>query len=311
MQLTGGGVVIMNAGSTIGGSRLVNLNNTIQGQGAINTNLTNLGAVFATGGTLTLSQQTTNSGALKVDAGATMDASAATAKLVNFNPPTFPAGTLNGGTYNISGTFKFNNGGFNNDIVINTANLTLNGAAATIQDQAGKDALANLAQNSAGASLTFINHNFKANANFQNFAVLKQDPSTFTVGGDFTQGSTGLLDLDIASGTEFSRMLISGTATLGGVLEADFGNFTPTLGQSYQVMDYTSESGVFKLEVTGISSLTLTAEYNATNLTLVVSSVPEPGSLVLLGTGVVLCVAAIRCARKGGAGPDSRLEQRP
>jgi fibronectin-binding autotransporter adhesin len=72
-------------------------------------------------------------------------------------------------------------------------------------------------------------------------------PGTIAVSGNFTQGSTGTLVEEIASGTSFDKLTVTGTATLGGTLAVTgLNGFVPTVGQSFAIITATGGvSGTF------------------------------------------------------------------
>lgn len=67
--------------------------------------------------------------------------------------------------------------------------------------------------------------------------------------GTYTQSASGILPIDIGgttAGTQFDQLNISGAATLGGTLSLDLINgFTPTVGTTYDIMNFGSETGTF------------------------------------------------------------------
>ncbi|MBX7211664.1 MAG: hypothetical protein K1X78_25375 [Verrucomicrobiaceae bacterium] len=96
---------------------------------------------------------------------------------------------------------------------------------------------------------------------------------------DFTQGSTGRLNLDIggtAAGTEFDQVNFHGAVTLGGALNVSLRNsYVPPLGATYAVLTYPSHSGTFA--TFSAPGTFLSRTYNAGNLTL--TSVNAPANL--------------------------------
>jgi uncharacterized protein with beta-barrel porin domain len=67
-------------------------------------------------------------------------------------------------------------------------------------------------------------------------------PGTINVTGNYSQGATGTLVVQIASGTSFDKLAITGTATLAGTLQVDIlGSFNP-VGQTFTFL--TAAGGV-------------------------------------------------------------------
>jgi autotransporter-associated beta strand protein len=140
-------------------------------------------------------------------------------------------------------------------------------------------------------------------------------PGTLTVNGNYTQSNGGVLNIQIASPTLFSQLILRGHATIpppvigrpfgapvmtGSNLILDFINgFAPTIGETF---DFLSAAGgvsatfftnvtieglqpgfMYTVSPTGAGDFTLTALNNG------VSSVPEPGFFSLLLTGLLGC----------------------
>jgi hypothetical protein len=301
VTLSGGGTInLVNAGSALGANvTLNNVNNTIEGQGSVGaTSLINGGTISATGGTLGFGGSLTNNGLLNIASGATFHLEGTLTNLAN--------NTLTGGTYDVSGTLSFQSLTATFDIHTNAANLVINGPSATIQYFSYTyddyvNALTNLSLNAEGASLTFINHNFSTSGNFTNDGTLIVDPSTFTVNGAFTQGSTGTLGVAIDSQSNYDQFLISGAASLAGTLDLTFEpGFAPYAGESFEILQYASETGHFStIDVTGLGpGYGVSLEYGSSGLSIMIeaTSVPEPSSLVLavLGGATTALVIAQR-----------------
>ena len=81
-------------------------------------------------------------------------------------------------------------------------------------------------------------------------------PGTIAVTGNFTQNSTGLLIIQLASGASFDQLVVSGSAALAGTLQIDALNgFNPT-GQTFTVLTATGGvTGTFGT-VTGTATVT-------------------------------------------------------
>jgi hypothetical protein len=128
-----------------------------------------------------------------------------------------------------------------------------------------------------------------------------------TVNGTYTQSSAGAFDVDLGgtkAGTQYDVLDITSTATLGGVLNVDLiSGFKPTVGETFDIMDYTSETGTFaavnlpKLaggDTWGIS-------YNATDVVLTVDG---PGAITPASThrpAAILSEATCFAARSLGS----------
>ena len=74
-------------------------------------------------------------------------------------------------------------------------------------------------------------------------------PGTLTVTGDYTQSSSGTLEIEIGGttlDTDYDQLAVSGTATLDGTLDVSLlYTFFPTDADSFIVMTYSSVSGAF------------------------------------------------------------------
>jgi hypothetical protein len=69
---------------------------------------------------------------------------------------------------------------------------------------------------------------------------------TVTITGSYTQSSTGVLNMEIASTGSYDTLAITGAATLGGILEVKtINSFAVNTGQQYSLITYSSRSGTF------------------------------------------------------------------
>jgi hypothetical protein len=92
-----------------------------------------------------------------------------------------------------------------------------------------------------------------------------------TITGNYTQSGSGTLAADIGgttAGTQYDQLAVSGTATLGGALNAtQLGGFTPVGGNSFDVVTAATRTGTFGTVTTG--GLNLVANYTSTAAQLV------------------------------------------
>lgn len=119
-------------------------------------------------------------------------------------------------------------------------------------------------------------------------------PGTINVTGDYTQESTGVLAMEIGGttpDTEHDQLLVSGTAALDGTLQVSLiESFIPSLGDSFTLMTYASQTGNFATE--NLPDLgpglawELTYGDNALTLTVVESGGTIEGTVTYSGSEV-------------------------
>ncbi len=108
------------------------------------------------------------------------------------------------------------------------------------------------------------------------------DPGTLTVEGNYVQDSTGVLNIELDSATDYSMLNISGSAQLDGTLNMLLG-FMPAEYEQFTIMNFSSRNGDFAvintpgnwIEIWGTDSLTM--EYVT----------PEPATWALLAAALV------------------------
>jgi hypothetical protein len=109
--------------------------------------------------------------------------------------------------------------------------------------------------------------------------MVTRNAGELTVVGAYAQSGGGAFDVDLGgatAGTQYDVLNISGTATLGGTLNVDLINgstFKPTVGETFDIMNYTSETGTFTTlnlpKLTGGDTWSIS--YNATDVVLTVA----------------------------------------
>jgi hypothetical protein len=228
---------------------------TIQGAGQIGAGqltLVNSGTISANQSealTINASLSFTNNGTLAVTAGDLMLVMGGTFS-------NFKSGVLRGGTYNVAGTLQIDQlGSGGGEIVTNAATVALNGAASSVVDSAGLDALAKLATNSATGNFSLAgSRNFTTVGKFSNAGSFTIGTgSTFTVGGpaSFTQSAGTTTDNGTLSGTggvHLSGGSLFGIGTVNGNLQSS-GIITP--GKSAATTGILTTAGAFTQNAAG------------------------------------------------------------
>ncbi|MCC7075839.1 MAG: hypothetical protein IT198_01810 [Acidimicrobiia bacterium] len=124
--------------------------------------------------------------------------------------------------------------------------------------------------------------------------------SRLNVGGPFTQGATGRLEITIAGtspGSTHGRLDVAGAATLGGTLAAILADgYTPGVDDEFAVYDATTLSGTFAAVEgpltprydLGTGTVTLFTDVTSVPPTVVISpqSTPESGMFMVVVQGV-------------------------
>jgi hypothetical protein len=102
-------------------------------------------------------------------------------------------------------------------------------------------------KNSATGTTTFASAS--GGVNFNNTGTVDLQTGSVAINGGYTLSGSPQLKLALGGvnpGTQFSQETFAGPATLGGILSVTLANgFTPTNGQSFAIITYSSESGQF------------------------------------------------------------------
>ena len=191
---------------------------------------------------------------------------------------TTPGNFSNAGKIAISAGSTFTVGGTNN--YKQTAGSTIVSGTLAVTSPGGVDV-------SGGSvfGIGTITANIDLTGGLLSAGPASKKAGELTVKGTYAQSGAGAFDVDLGgttAGTQYDVLNISGTATLGGALNVDLiSGFTPVAGDTFTIMDYSSEMGTFS--TTHLPTVTgdhWTVTYNATDvvLTLVAGPVPSAGA---------------------------------
>jgi T5SS/PEP-CTERM-associated repeat protein len=101
-------------------------------------------------------------------------------------------------------------------------------------------------------------------------------PGRLTVQGDYTQNSDGLMSVEIGgtdAGSGYDQLQVSGAATIAGKLDVRLVNgFTPTVGQTFRIMNASSFSGAFA-SIAGPSQAGISVSNDGGGVTVTITSV--------------------------------------
>ncbi|MCZ8076360.1 MAG: PEP-CTERM sorting domain-containing protein, partial [Paucibacter sp.] len=209
----------------------------------------------------------------------------------------------NAGTYERNGLGTTNAYGFNN-----SGRININSGTFLLRSAWNNTGIARIA---AGANLASSEASFNNQGRLEgdgtvrtagmNYALLNLGeiaPGTLsTVGhlaidGDLTLGSGSVLDIDLASLSSFDSISISSDLRVAGVLKVEsLDGFAPQVGDSFKIASFSQMIGggsFSQVQWLGNPGLTLSIEYNASDITLRVAAVPEPSSWALMFSGLAL-----------------------
>ena len=195
--------------------------------------------------------------------------------------------TLAAGTWNVSSTSTVQSTlTFASPPLLTTigvgASVTLSGPHSSFTNLAGLNA--NAGSFSLTGGLGFTTAGSLTNSGTITLAA----SDVLAVAGSYTQTATGTLS-DTIAGTaasgKFGAINATGPASLGGTLAITVpSSFTPTMGDIYSIMAYSSHTGTFAT-ITGLSlpgGLSLIPGYNAKNVTLTVGTSAGGAALAIV-----------------------------
>ncbi len=179
--------------------------------------------------------------------------------------------------------------GFSGDLLATTGGHVIAGtniAVAGVQvtfDQTSAFTTSNLTLN--GATTLIGTGTFSGSINNQSGIVYPGGngaAGSLAIGGNFTQGPGGTLDMDLggtSAGSGYDQVAVTGTANLGGTLNVDLiSNFLPAAGNSFPLLTAASVSGQFSSITVPVLGhyVALNPAYSATSVTLSAVQVPGP-----------------------------------
>ena len=129
-------------------------------------------------------------------------------------------------------------------------------------------------------------------------------PGILTINGNYNQsGGTLLADITgAAPGTGYSQLIVSGTALLGGTLDVSLLSFSPTVGEDFFLLT-SGEGDSGNFGTLDLPSGSWSVFYNSNNVELQFNGssgppvTPEPGTLLLYGTGLLGVAGYVRRKR--------------
>jgi hypothetical protein len=203
-----------------------------------------------------------------------------------------------------SGTGTYNQTG--GSIVIGTVNIAYNAGSTGTFNLSGGSLVANTVSKGSGtATFNFTGGTLKTDnvafAFTNSGGVLDIGVGgvngSATIGGNLTL-SSGKLKMELASLASYDKLAVTGSATLGGVLDISLlSGYTPNYNDSWTIL--TASAGI-----TGSFS-TIPANYSITlaggGTEMVLTYVPEPSTILLLALGAMLRLGLGRRTRPTGS----------
>jgi hypothetical protein len=124
-------------------------------------------------------------------------------------------------------------------------------------------------------------------------------PGTLHVGGNYTQGNDGTLEIEIASLLSFDQLMVAGTAKLGGTLDVILDGYTGHVGDIFTILTSSGligNFGTFDLPTLD-NGLFFTESRTANNVLLTVNgpaNLPDQGSTSVLMAGALAALLGLQ-----------------
>ena len=96
--------------------------------------------------------------------------------------------------------------------------------------------------------------------------------SQTVIDGSFTQGSTGSLQIDIGDPSNYGRLVVDGNTSLAGELITQTSGFAPTIGSSFDVINWGGNTLSGTFTTTALGSQPYTTQYTSSQLDLIAAS---------------------------------------
>lgn len=152
-------------------------------------------------------------------------------------------GTISGGTLITPGDLtKFGSGGLDlRSVVFTGGNTTVAAGSLSVNGELVTNNLF-VQQGALLGGSGFVRGNVLNNGT----VAPGNSPGTLTVVGDFTQNTSGTLQIEVASAAVFDQLIVSGVASLAGTLQgASFGGYDLQYGQQVPFLQAGSITGAF------------------------------------------------------------------
>ncbi len=210
------------------------------------------------------------------------------------------------GSVNVSGGLVLDTGAINTGSFVQTAGTTtVNGTLSAVSGGV----------NASGGSIYgigTITGNINLTGGLLSAGSASKKAGELTLKATYAQSGAGALDVDLGgttAGTQYDVLDITGTASLGGTLNVDLiSGFKPTVGETFDIIDYSSETGAFATlnlpKLTGGDTWSIT--YNATDVVLTVD-----GPAAKNGTANGTAVKAASRALTGYSGTSAASGREP